>query len=122
MINGEAISRRTVLRGLSTAVALPFLEAMLPFSLAEGKTVPPRRMVFIFIPIGAHMENWTPKTEGANYDLPLTLQPLAPFQKDTLVLTGLACDKARPNGDGAGDHARSGGAWLTGCQPRKTAG
>ena len=38
------------------------------------------------------------------------------------MLTGLASDKARANGDGAGDHARSGGAWLTGCQPRKTAG
>jgi hypothetical protein len=38
------------------------------------------------------------------------------------VLTGLALDKARPNGDGPGDHARAMGAFLTGRQPRKTSG
>ena len=38
------------------------------------------------------------------------------------MLSGLTCDKARPNGDGAGDHARASSAFLTGCQARKTAG
>ena len=38
------------------------------------------------------------------------------------MLTGLTADKARPNGDGAGDHARAMAAFLTGAQPRKTAG
>jgi Protein of unknown function (DUF1552) len=124
MKNGTLISRRTVLRGVGAAVALPLLEAMAPLSLAAAaaKAQAPKRMAFLFIPIGAHMANWTPKAEGASFDLSPTLQPLAPFQKDLLVLSGLACDKARANGDGAGDHARSGGAWLTGCQPRKTAG
>jgi hypothetical protein len=124
MKNGALISRRTVLRGAGAAVALPLLEAMAPLSLAAtaAKAQAPKRMAFLFIPIGAHMANWTPKADGANFDLPPTLQPLAPFQKDLLVLSGLACDKARANGDGAGDHARSGGAWLTGAQPRKTAG
>ncbi len=123
MKNSALISRRTVLRGMGTAVALPLLEVMAPLSLAAtAKAQAPRRMAFVFIPIGAHMANWTPKAEGVSFELPPTLQPLAPFQNDTLVLSGLACDKARANGDGAGDHARSGGAWLTGCQPRKTAG
>jgi hypothetical protein len=124
MIDGGRMSRRTVLRGAGTVVALPFLEAMLPGALAlAGQAArPPRRMAFLYVPIGAHMANWTPGGEGADFELSPTLQPLATYQKDVLVLGGLTCDKARPNGDGAGDHARAGGAWLTGCQPRKTAG
>ncbi len=123
--HGGRITRRTVLRGIGgTVVGLPFLEAMLTRAAAAEPAQPPapRRVAFIYVPIGAHMANWTPKTEGADYELSPTLAPLADYQKDTLVLSGLACDKARPNGDGAGDHARASGAWLTGCQPRKTAG
>jgi hypothetical protein len=44
------------------------------------------------------------------------------LQQDVLVLSGLTCDKARPNGDGPGDHARASAAFLTGAQARKTAG
>ena len=123
--HGERISRRTVLRGIGgTVLGLPFLEAMLSRATAAetAKPTPPRRMAFIYVPIGAHMAKWTPTAEGADYELTPTLEPLADFKNDVLVLSGLACDKARPNGDGAGDHARASGAWLTGCQPRKTPG
>ncbi len=119
------ISRRTVLRGLGAAVALPWLEGMLPeTALANGATAAraPRRMAFIYVPNGVIMENWTPRAEGTNFELPSILQPLAPYQQDMLVLSGLTCDKARANGDGPGDHARASGAFLTGAQPRKTAG
>lgn len=124
MSKGGRISRRTVLRGVGTMVALPFLEAMLPrgLGMVAEKTAAPRRMAFIYVPIGAHMANWTPSGEGVNFELSPTLLPMAPHQKDLLVLSGLTCDKARPNGDGAGDHARAGGSYLTGCQARKTAG
>ncbi len=47
---------------------------------------------------------------------------MAPFKQDLMVISGLTCDKARANGDGAGDHARASAAFLTGSQPRKTAG
>ena len=117
------ISRRTVLRGVGTAVALPFLDAMMPRALAaSGATRSPRRMAFLYVPNGAIMTDWTPASEGAGFDLPAILQPMAPFQKDLLVLSGLTCDKGRPNGDGGGDHARASSAFLTGCQARKTAG
>src|SRR5262249_26479230 len=53
---------------------------------------------------------------------PVTVKPLAPVKDDVLVISGLAADKARPNGDGPGDHARALAAFLTGCQPRKTDG
>jgi hypothetical protein len=117
------LSRRTVLRGLGTVVALPLLEAMTPrLRAAEAKAAPPRRMAFIYVPNGCHMEDWTPAKEGTDYELTSILQPLAPLKDDVLVLTGLTCDKARANGDGAGDHARASSAFLTGAQARKTAG
>ena len=120
------LSRRTVLKGLGTMIALPWLEAMGNVSAwaagAPVKKTAPTRMAFIYVPNGKDMASWTPKTEGEAFELPEILQPLAPFQRDLNVLTGLAADKARPNGDGAGDHARAMAAFLTGAQARKTDG
>jgi hypothetical protein len=120
------ISRRTMLRGMGTAMALPWLEAMLPRSLfAAGQTQAaqaPRRMAFLYVPNGAQMEHLTPAAEGVNYEMTPILQPLARHREDMLVLSGLTCDKGRANGDGPGDHARASGSFLTGVQVRKTAG
>lgn len=118
-----SISRRTLLKGLGVSIALPWLEAMTPAVLATpGSTRPPRRMAFIYVPNGVNMDAWTPESEGRDFALPYTLEPLAPFREELMVLSGLTCDKARPNGDGAGDHARASAAFLTGAQARKTAG
>jgi hypothetical protein len=114
------ISRRTLLKGLGVSMALPWLEAMAPAAPSAGK--PPRRMAFVYVPNGVNVEAWRPATEGSNFALPYTLEPLAPVRDELLVLSGLTCDKARPNGDGPGDHARAMSAFLTGCQARKTNG
>jgi len=119
------ITRRTVLRGLGAAVALPWLEAMLPeTALAGGATQSalPKRMAFIYVPNGIIMQDFTPRAEGTNFELPSILQPLEPHRADVNILSGLTCDKARANGDGPGDHARASGAFLTGVQSRKTSG
>jgi hypothetical protein len=117
------ISRRTVLKGLGTAMGLPLLEAMGPaLALADTARKSPLRMAFIYIPNGIHMPDWTPTTEGTGFALPHILEPLKPFQKDLLVLSGLTLDKARANGDGAGDHARAMSTFLTGRQAKKTHG
>jgi hypothetical protein len=79
-------------------------------------------MAFLYVPNGIHMPDWTPKKEGGEFDFPPTLEVIKPFEKDILVLSGLTQDKARPNGDGPGDHARAAAAFLTGCQPFKTDG
>lgn len=119
----EPMSRRTVLKGLGTMMALPLLEAMLPRRVsAAPATLAPKRMAFFYVPNGVHMEDWTPGQTGKLSELPKILEPLAPYSDRFSVLTGLACDKARPNGDGPGDHARSLAAFLTGRQARKTAG
>src|SRR6185436_14869643 len=122
------IPRRTFLRGLGTAIALPVLDAMLPAralaaaAAASGTTSFPRRMAYLYVPNGANMTDWTPKTVGADFDLPLILEPLKAQQKNLLVLSGLAHDKGRAYRDGAGDHARASATFLTGAHARKTAG
>jgi hypothetical protein len=120
----RSISRRTVLKGLGAALALPLLDAMSPLSsrAAPAAHEAPKRLAFLYVPNGVHMPDWTPAATGADYLLPPLLEPLRPFKQDFLVLSNLALDKARPNGDGPGDHARANSVFLTGRQPRKTAG
>ena len=122
----KSISRRTLLRGLGTVLALPWLEKMGEVSgwaagQSPGKTAP-NRMAFVYVPNGKEMANWTPTGGVDDFKLSEILQPLEGHRKDLLVLTGLAADKARPHGDGGGDHARAMSAFLTGAQPRKTDG
>lgn len=119
----KPLPRRTLLRGLGTAVGLPLLEAM--GGRAASAAAPrkaPLRMGFFYVPNGVHMQSWTPQNEGPLEALPPILQPLSSVKDQVLLLSGLTCDKARPNGDGPGDHARSAAAFLTGCQARKTPG
>ncbi len=120
------VSRRTMLRGFGTALALPWLESMGGLSAwADGavaaKTAP-NRMAILYVPNGVNMADWTPAAEGTDFTLPAILEPLAPVKDDLLVLTGLTADKARPHGDGGGDHARALSAFTTGAQARKTDG
>jgi Protein of unknown function (DUF1552) len=125
-MHSTPLSRRTVLRGLGTMIALPWLESMGSLTSwaagAPGKRTAPNRMAFIYVPNGKDMPNWTPSAEGRLGGLPSILSTLGPVKDDILVLTGLTADKARPHGDGGGDHARAMAAFLTGAQPRKTDG
>lgn len=117
------LNRRSLLRGAGAALGLPVLEAMFPrVMLGATSAAVPTRLAFIYMPVGAIMPDWTPAKTGADYELSKTLQPLAAHRDRLLVLSGLAHDKARANGDGAGDHARDSAAYLTAAQPRKTAG
>jgi hypothetical protein len=114
------ITRRTLLRGAGAAVALPGMEAT---AAPRGPSPDgPLRMAFFYVPNGVHMQDWKPKAEGRDYELPSILEPLAPVKEDLLVLSNLVQDNARSHGDGAGDHARSLSCFLTGVHPRKTDG
>ena len=116
------ISRRTALRGLGTAIALPWLEAMSPAFARTAAPASPMRMAFFYVPNGVHMADWTPSAEGAGFALPSILKPLEPFKDDLLVLSGLAQDNGEAGPDGAGDHARALSTFLTGARPKKTDG
>ncbi len=119
-LHRRTLSRRTVLRGLGTAVALPLLESMAQPLFAAGKTYP-KRMAFVYVPNGINMAQWVPEKVGSDYELSPTLAPLAPHQKDLNVISGLAHKNAFGNGDGGGDHARASSTYLTGVHPKKSA-
>jgi hypothetical protein len=120
----EVLSRRTVLRGMGTAVSLPLLEAMVPARgvAAAAAAAHPLRIGFLYVPNGKHMPDWTPAQEGSGYDLPWILEPLAAHRDRFTVISGLAHMKANANGDGGGDHARALTTFLTGTQAKKTFG
>jgi hypothetical protein len=124
MTNKAILERRTFLKGLGAAVALPMLECMTPVraAAAVAGSKPPVRAAFLFVPNGVHMPAWTPESTGANFQLPYILESLNPVKRDLIVLSGLTQDKGRANGDGPGDHARSAAAFLTGVQPLKSEG
>ena len=105
----KSLPRRTVLRGLGTSLALPFLDAMLPaFSLAARKSPKPvHRFQTFYVPNGMAMEYWSPKIEGPAFELTPILEPLAPFRSQTLLLSGI---KANWNYI----HAGASGSFLTG--------
>jgi len=86
MTNSWQLPRRTFLKGLGTAIALPMFEAMMPgvtraAALAGGKPLP-KRMAFVYVPNGANMADWTPKAVGSDFELPYILEPLKSNQKD----------------------------------------
>lgn len=120
-----SLPRRAVLRGLGVGIALPMLQSMSPTRLlaaTSSATDNPLRVGFFYVPNGMHMPDWTPDRTGRRYAPPATLRRLARHREHFTVLSGLALDGARPHGDGAGDHARSVAAFLTGAHPRKTDG
>ncbi len=118
------VPRRTFLRGLGTAISLPMLDAMTPAfaSKLDLQTNAPCRLAFAYVPNGIIMKSWTPTAEGANFEIPSTLEPLSPYRKNWMLLSGLTHNNGRALGDGAGDHARAAGSYLTGVHPRKTNG
>ena len=85
----RSMPRRTVLKGMGAAVALPFLEAMLPASTLLAADKPVRRFQAFYTPNGMAMEYWTPKTEGADFEMTPILEPLAAYRDQITVFSGL---------------------------------
>jgi len=123
-ITGKHLSRRTMLRGFGTALALPLLDSMLPALKAAKNTAaaPTVRLAFVYVPNGIIPGAWTPKEDGKNFEFTRTMKAIEPFREHLNVLSGLAQINGRALGDGAGDHARAGATWLTGVHPKKTEG
>ena len=124
IITKKSLSRRTFIRGTGAALALPFLESMLPALTNAQELMQPAQRLFVgYVPNGVIMDKWTPKNFGVNFELPATLQPLARHKEKISVLTGLALHPAMPQpGEGTGDHVRASAAYLTGAHPKKTEG
>src|SRR5882724_6996243 len=122
MISRKTLPRRTFLRGMGAAVGLPFLDAMVP-ALAIGQAraaKAPVRMAFAYVPNGIIMNQWNPDYEGKLGELPRVLKPLEPLKDDILLLGNLTHNTGRALLDGAGDHGRCCGSYLTGIQVKKS--
>ena len=125
------INRRGFLRGAGACIALPALEAFLPgramAAAASGKiattaTGAPLRMAFLYFPNGAIQNQWTPTGSGKDFAFGNTLAPLEAMRQRVQVISGLGHVNAEAGADGAGDHARANGTFLTGVRVKKTAG
>ena len=117
-LSKRALSRRTFLRGAGTALALPFLDAMVPAATAMQRTaaVPARRIGFVYIPHGVIMNQWTPAATGTGFEFTPILKPLEAYRNDLVVVSNLVRAAAVDN------HACSASAWLTGVAAKRTDG
>lgn len=120
MLTGKSLPRRSFLRGAGATVALPFLDAMVPAFAAPAAAKPPLRMAFVYVPNGIDMRGWNPDYEGRLTELPRILKPLEPMKDDLLLLGNLTHNTGRALLDGAGDHGRCCGSYLTGVHVTKS--
>jgi hypothetical protein len=119
------ISRRTILRGTGAALALPFLEAMVPAAtvLAQTAASPKPRFVGLFVPHGMAPGYWVPETVGKLGDtLPFNWKPLEPFKDHTVIMSGLHSRSAEPPPGATGADHWVAAAFLCANKPKKTAG
>src|SRR3954462_1671126 len=116
-LTGKHVNRRTLLKGVGAAIALPALDAMLPALAATGKNVnQARRVAVVYVPNGIIMKDWKLAETGKDFTFTRILKPLERFREDITVLSGLAnhaAEKAR-----GGGHAKATGSFLSGAQPK----
>lgn len=119
-----SISRRTLLQGIGTAIALPWMESLVATAnTGRATSQPPVRLAFMYVPNGVRMSHWTPAgKEETGFQTPKIFEPVEKYLHQTTIISGLSLKSANALGDGGGDHARSVAAFLTGAHPRKTAG
>ena len=114
IITKKALPRRTFLRGMGAAVALPLLDAMVP-ALAATPVRPVRRLGYVFIPMGSDIKRWTPPGEGTLAELSPILKPLEPWKDHLTVVTNMELRNAYP-----GTHATSNSAYLSCAKAKLT--
>ncbi|MEN8774439.1 MAG: DUF1552 domain-containing protein [Akkermansiaceae bacterium] len=117
IITKKALSRRTVLRGFGSAVALPLLDAMVPAATAAKLTAakPVKRLGFVFMPMGCDLSRWTPKSKDSLDELSPILKSLGSVRDHVNILSNLELQPAYP-----GTHATSNSAFLSAAQARQT--
>ena len=133
-ITKKHLSRRTILRGMGTAIALPLLDSMVPAQTPLSKTaaMPKARLSCIEMVHGAagstvdgtNKHYWSPEKEGVDFEFTQTLKPLEPYRDYLTVISNtdlLPAGAWAPAEEGA-DHFRSSSAFLTAAHPKMTEG
>ena len=119
IITKKALPRRTFLRGTGVALALPFLDAMIPsFSAAADVASSVRRLGFVYIPMGCNWFQFFPKDVGTITELPPTLSTLAPVRDQITVISNLELK----NSYSPGNHATSNSGFLSAARAKMTEG
>ena len=117
------LSRRTFLRAGSVALALPFMDAMVPAAtpLANTAAAPKTRAGFFYIPHGAIMNNtvygkevdaWSSSGKGADFKLGKTLAALEPLKNYVTTFDNLENLAA-----GGSVHTLNPATWLSCVRP-----
>jgi len=120
-VTGKHIDRRMLLKGIGSAIALPLLDAMRPAFAAPATTGKhPRRIAVVYVPNGIVMKDWKVESAGTDFAFTRIMKPLEPFRSDLTVLSGLA-NHAATKAKGGG-HAKATGSFLSGAEPKYTAG
>jgi len=115
IVTKKFIPRRTILKGMGAAVALPFLGAMVPAFAETAKSAanPPTKFAFLYVPHGVHRAEWNPTTVGKDFEFTRILKPLEPLREHVNVITNLnLCQQPLPNG-----HFQGVAMWLNGTAP-----
>ena len=120
LITKKHLPRRTFLRGMGVTLALPLLDSMIPAQTLTRKTAAAAspRLGFVYVPHGAIMDQWTPATEGAGYEITRILKPLEPFRDRMTIVSGCGHRAA----DSTAVHSLSPTTWLSGVRPKPTQG
>jgi hypothetical protein len=123
MTNSQSstFTRRTLLKGIGVAVALPWLES-LPLGGSEptaGATPPahPQRFAALFMGNGINSKHWWAKGSGPDMELGKSLEPLASLRPKLNVVSGLFNKSAT----GVGIHPGQTGNILSGASLQKGA-
>lgn len=118
IVTRKALPRRTFLRGAGATLALPLLDAMVPAmtALAATPAKPVRRLGFVYMPMGAHIPEWTPASgTGPLGELSPSLRSLANVADHLTVVSNLELKNAYP-----GTHATSNAAFLSAARAKWT--
>lgn len=120
--NKSDISRRTLLKGLGVAIALPIMESLVTPALASTLEKRPKRMTVFYSPNGVRMHRYTPAIAGKNYAMTPILAPLEKVRDKFSVISGLAHYQASAFDAPPAGHGRSCPAFLTGAHAKATEG
>ena len=135
-ISKKHLHRRTVLKGLGAAIALPFLDAMSPAATAWAQdTASARKLRLVAMEMvhgsagstafGLKKNLWSPAETGAHFDLSATsLASLEPYRDYLTIVsnTDVRNAEAFEAPEIGGDHFRSSAVFLTQMHPRQTQG
>src|SRR5215218_5515952 len=123
-ITRMSLPRRTFLRGAGVAIALPFLDAMVPALTAASKAAAgTMRVGFFYVPNGMYLPNFHPAGGGGkNFEITPILKPIEPLREYATVLTGLSNQSVISHNEGGGVHTRAHAGWLNGILAKRTEG